>query len=653
MYLVSRSVLLLIIVSCSTYALPWETWEDSKLLAQLNSSSQSLLRSSYCPYNCRYDRSSSGDNRFLRMENEEAVIFEELNPGAISRIWMTSGVGGSSVNLDKNVRIKFYFDGELLPRIDIPLPQLFDNSTPPFLSPLTANRVNSSGGNISYVPINYAQSLKVTLTNAVDYKLWYQFNFHRMTQAADIKTFNLANTYTDLIDMFNQSGDIWQPSESLYIDSVILTANNSKTLYSSDQAGWVKSIKMTIDENYYDDVELILSFDNQIHSQLSLREFFAIGNNSGVITQSLFLGLNKQGALYSNFPMPYYKNMSVNLVQNNINLNDTMVNFEIGIDHQIPNQDMGIFSTQSHNTCPSIPFVDSVLLNTQSKGKWVGLFTETSSINSLSKQYLEGDERIYIDGDIHPTHYGTGVEDFYNGGFYFDQGNFSSPLHGSSYSFNISETQSMTSAYRFMLTDGIDFQQSLLAQVENGPFGDLEMCTHSIAYYYSKPTHFQTIDELDLNSQSSIDDHHYSTEFEQQCQSLLATFLDQPATELLSQSCQIDAGGMMFKFNHNIIGKNFRIRRLFDNSQIDQVADIYINDSYQGMFSYVPEKSMAYVPSIPDRKWQQESIDLEIDYYGDINVRIVPRFDSGVFTASKFELLGEILTDVIFTNSFE
>ena len=316
--------------------------------------------------------------------------------------------------------------------------------------------------------------------------------------------------------------------------------------------------------------------------------------------------------------MPYFKNMAIELLQANSKLENVMVAVEIGIDHQSPNQDVGLFSTQVNDTCPSVPLIDNVILDSQTKGKWVGLFAENSSVNSLSRQYLEGDERVYIDGDTHPTQYGTGVEDFYNGGYYFDQGDFSSALHGSPYSYNASANQSITSAYRFMLTDGIDFQQSLLAKVENGPHGDLEMCTKSIAYYYSSPTHFQTIDVVDLNSDSSISEHNYTTEFEQQCQLMLATYLDEPATVLNSQSCEINSGNITFEFHSNMVGKNLRIRRLFDNSQPDQTADIFINNVFQGTFSYVPEKPMAYIPSDPDRKWQQESIDLEIDYANEI-----------------------------------
>ena len=38
------------------------------------------------------------------------------------------------------------------------------------------------------------------------------------------------------------------------------------------------------------------------------------------------------------------------------------------------------------------------------------------------RDYLEGDERIFIDGKLTPELYGTGTEDFYESGWYFRGG---------------------------------------------------------------------------------------------------------------------------------------------------------------------------------------------------------------------------------------
>jgi len=36
--------------------------------------------------------------------------------------------------------------------------------------------------------------------------------------------------------------------------------------------------------------------------------------------------------------------------------------------------------------------------------------------------YLEGDERVFVDGQQSPVIYGTGTEDFYESGWYFRGG---------------------------------------------------------------------------------------------------------------------------------------------------------------------------------------------------------------------------------------
>ena len=135
-------------------ALPWEWWRDLSQLARLAGADQVLLRSSHCPSQCRFDRTSAGDTRFLRIANGEAVIFDEPGAGAIVRIWMTMGdAGGSSQQLDPSVRIRIRIDGESAPRVDLPLPELFDGTHPPFVPPLALDLFASSGGNVSYVPI--------------------------------------------------------------------------------------------------------------------------------------------------------------------------------------------------------------------------------------------------------------------------------------------------------------------------------------------------------------------------------------------------------------------------------------------------------------------------------------------------------------------
>ena len=72
---------------------PWEVWNDPRDLPRLTAGDQVLLRSSRCPWGCRFDRHSAGDSRFIRLDGDEGVIFEDVGPGAVVRLWMTMGSG--------------------------------------------------------------------------------------------------------------------------------------------------------------------------------------------------------------------------------------------------------------------------------------------------------------------------------------------------------------------------------------------------------------------------------------------------------------------------------------------------------------------------------------------------------------------------------
>jgi hypothetical protein len=106
--------------------------------------------------------------------------------------------------------------------------------------------------------------------------------------------------------------------------------------------------------------------------------------------------------------------------------------------------------------------------------------------------YLEGDERVYVDGSRSPAVYGTGTEDYFNGGWYFILGEFSLPYHGNPYQSHRSVdhdlTTSRTHAYRFHLSDVIPFQASLRFGIEhdsNYDGNNQDYGTYSsVAYYY-------------------------------------------------------------------------------------------------------------------------------------------------------------------------
>jgi len=102
-----------------------------------------------------YDRSGDNDDgfsgaySFIRKEEGGLVIADLQGPGVITRIHLPSPT---------DEMIEFYFDGESSPRIRRMIPELFNGTHAPFLSPLVGAGV---GGRYSYVPLPFERSCKI------------------------------------------------------------------------------------------------------------------------------------------------------------------------------------------------------------------------------------------------------------------------------------------------------------------------------------------------------------------------------------------------------------------------------------------------------------------------------------------------------------
>lgn len=97
---------------------------------------------------------------------------------------------------------------------------------------------------------------------------------------------------------------------------------------------------------------------------------------------------------------------------------------------------------------------------------------------------LEGQEHTVVDGE--PAAAGTGTEDFFNGGWYFAGGPFSTPTYGCIVR---DYARGRFAAYRFDLQAPLPFRRELRVTIdhgfENGQAGDYT----SVAYWYQAEPH--------------------------------------------------------------------------------------------------------------------------------------------------------------------
>jgi hypothetical protein len=149
---------------------------------------------------------------------------------------------------------------------------------------------------------------------------------------------------------------------------------------------------------------------------------------------------------------------------------------------------------------------DYTILEETGAGHFIGV-VQTSTGPTLS--YLEGDERIHVDGNLTPALYGTGTEDFCNGGWYFNRGRFSRPVHGNP---AMEGSPVATDVYRFLLGDLIPFTTAIKVGIEHGSLNQTpDTDIRSVALYYKRPEPLAALtDELDVGDAASETAHAYA-----------------------------------------------------------------------------------------------------------------------------------------------
>ncbi len=128
-----------------------------------------------------------------------------------------------------------------------------------------------------------------------------------------------------------------------------------------------------------------------------------------------------------------------------------------------------------------------LVMNVEGSGHFVGLVL---SVDSLGAGWWEGDEMIWIDGEVEPRIHGTGTEDYFGGAWGFRQ-EYNMPFHGVTILERVPEREDWRAgkytSYRFHIRDPIPFERSLKLSIERGHNNHRRDCTYStVAYWYQK-----------------------------------------------------------------------------------------------------------------------------------------------------------------------
>ena len=214
-------------------------------------------------------------------------------------------------------------------------------------------------------------------------------------------------------------------------------------------------------------------------------DFFGVG--FGEQKDYISLPLNETSGGYNCYwPMPFHKSARWTLTNMSAKTIDA---FYYNIDftgYKSISKDLRHFHAQWRRENPTTPNKNYTILEATGKGHFVGTALYMQNRRGRGLGFLEGDEMIHLDGEEKPSIIGTGTEDYFSSGWYYDRGLYSAPYHG----INLKDTlMGRVSTYRWHIEDAMPFKKSLKVTIEHGHANDHEGDYSSVAFWYQTEPH--------------------------------------------------------------------------------------------------------------------------------------------------------------------
>lgn len=449
--------------------------------------------------------------QFIREETNdgrrEFVMLDAEGPGAIVRWWMTFGNANAL-----NSYIRVYIDGRSEPVIEGMAPKLVGEgilAPAPLstsVSPLTEPQ--RRGYNL-YLPITFAESCKITLENDsviitpqrrtpsiyynIDARL-YDVGTRVMSARNEIfrdDSIAIAECASALLtrstrevndDLKRTLGGTIAPGGGLSVsvtDRGLAVNGLSLLLSAPDTAA---ALKGTV---------IRLLFDGRQTAEVPAGNFFGTGyslNSYG----TRFTSADPDGTLRSSWLMPFRDSCRISILNNTEDTltvsallslatyewNDNSMHFGASF-----REYAGFETAGSEHTGGTGLHSDINIADLKGKGLYAG--DAILVFNTADAWWGEGDEKIYVDGELFPSSFGTGTEDYF-GYAWCRPELFDHPLIAQPAGYgNFHPGMSVNMRYRIL--DAIPFADSLKVDLEMWHWVRTTIDFSVTAYYYTLP----------------------------------------------------------------------------------------------------------------------------------------------------------------------
>ncbi len=440
---------------------------------------------------------ANGDqNQFIRLEavggRTENVLLDVDGPGAIVRFWLTCGD-------NKDGRLRIYFDGAATPAITISSFDFLNNSVvrpgEPLLTAHPGYAAKGRGGNTLFLPLPYAKHCKVTWEEGdASHRAsrYYQINYRTYPPGTNVATFpigerELLDSVKADVEAANRALQLPPRSDHVREFSAEATIEPSSEMHLPLPDGPAAIRELEIDAGTTDPqalraLVLIAKFDAEETIWCPVSDFSGSGVGINRL-DSWYRTVTPEGKLICRWVMPYRQTADIALR----NFGTAAVHMKMVVkvgDWQWDDRSMH-FHVNWRQQFPisTRPFSDWNFISARGQGVYVG--DTLCVMNPVTAWWGEGDEKISVDGEPLPSHFGTGTEDYYCYSW-SDPRLFQTPF-ANQVRCDGPGTKGQTVVTRTRSLDAIPFTKSLNFDMEIWHWADCKVAYAATTYWYAVP----------------------------------------------------------------------------------------------------------------------------------------------------------------------
>ncbi len=453
---------------------------------------------------------------FIREEERdgrrEYVMFDAEGPGAVVRFWMTFAGDKAGEGT-----LRIYFDREGTPAIEGTALEILSGgglAGEPLSASVSPGTDYKMRGHNLYLPLPYAAHCKITYESGSvrdpgaktgGEAVYYNINYRQYQKGARVKTFRMSDLERHageldrvqrklaVRDKDGEIGDLIEVTET-FAGTIAPGGSLARTL---DGPGAVRRVRLRIEaENLGQALRstvLKMSFDGRETVWCPAGDFFGTGYQIRP-SDTWYTSVSEDGTMAAYWVMPFAERAEIALV----NLGDQPVEVAAG---EIAAGGWAWDGRSMHFGASWLQYTDLYtgerktnegggrpfdLNYTHLEGPGVYVGDALTLFNTTYAWWGEGDEKITIDGEDFPSHFGTGTEDYYGYAWcrpeVFTNHPFISQSDGSG-NFWPGYTVNM----RFRGLDDIPFRTELRVDMEMWHWGTTRINFAPACFFYLKP----------------------------------------------------------------------------------------------------------------------------------------------------------------------